>query len=406
MTQFNLTVNGEKLKDLLVKDNGLRDLLEDVVNQVLEAQMSEYIGAKPYERTNERKAYRNGYRIRQLYTRVGPLSLQVPQTRDGGFSTAIFKRYQRSEQAFVLGLMEMVLNGVSTRKVTKVTEELCGVSFSRSTVSNLCKNLDRRVEAWNNRSLKDTKYPFIIVDAMMTRARKDGAGRFVHALIALGINKEGHREILGLTLGDSESEHSWSKMFSWLRKRGITGVDYVISDQHSGLTNAVRKHFQGAIWQRCQVHLRRNVFSDASYCLRPQLAAGMKRIFKADTREEGWEQYEKLVTDMAGKGSKALKTLERGLEDSLAILALPEKYRVRLRTTNMLERLHSELRRRERVIRIFPNEASVVRMIGALLAEQHEVWSTGRRYLDMTEYNDWKAEQQQENKNVVKLNVS
>jgi len=406
MTQFNLTVNEEKLKDLLVKDGGLRDLLEDVVNQVLEAQMSEYIGAKPYERTNERKAYRNGYRIRQLYTRVGPLTLQIPQTRDGGFSTAIFKRYQRSEQAFVLGLMEMVLNGVSTRKVTKVTEELCGVSFSRSTVSHLCKNLDRRVEAWNNRSLKGVKYPFIIVDAMMTRARKDGAGRFVHALIALGINEEGHREILGLTLGDSESERSWSEMFSWLRKRGITGVDYVISDQHSGLTNAVRQHFQGAIWQRCQVHLRRNVFGDAAYYLRPQLAAGMKRIFKADDRDEAWKQYEKLVTDMTGKGSKALKTLERGLEDSLAILALPEKYRVRLRTTNMLERLHSELRRRERVIRIFPNEASVVRMIGALLAEQHEVWSTGRRYLDMTEYNDWKAEQQLENKNVVKLNVS
>lgn len=406
MTQFNLTVNGEKLKDLLVKDSALRDLLEDVVNQVLEAQITEYIGAKPYERTAERRAYRNGYRPRQLFTRVGPLTLQVPQTRDGGFSTDIFKRYQRSEQALVLSLMEMVLNGVSTRKVKKITTELCGASFSKSTVSSLCKNLDHRVEAWNNRPLKDAKYPFLLVDAMMTRARIDGAGRFVHALIAVGINEMGHREILGLQLGDSESESSWSKMFSWLRKRGVTGVDYVVSDQHEGLTNAIRKYFQGAVWQRCQVHLRRNVLGAASKYLKPKLADGMKRIFKADSPEDAWEQYDKLVTEMAGKGSKAMETLENGLVDALSILALPEKYRVRLRTTNMVERLHSELRRRERVIRIFPNEASVVRMIGALLAEQHEVWSTGRRYLDMADYNDWKVDQQQKNKNVVKLNAS
>lgn len=394
MATYEITVNSEQLSGLLTHDKGLQGLVETVLNQVLEAQVTEQIGARPYERSPTRKAYRNGSRPRTLTTRVGPLVLHVPQLRDGSFSTTLFARYQRSEQALLLALMEMVLNGVSTRKVATITEELCGTRFARSTVSQLCTALDARVAAWNDRSFKEA-YPFVLVDALVIKVRRDEAVRATSALIVSGINDEGLREVLGLRLGDSESEGTWTDMFTWLKQRGLHGVEVLVSDDHAGLVKAAQRHFQGVLWQHCQVHLTRNVLGRTPRHLRAHIAAGLRRIFQAEEHATARAAFAAVAAALAGKVDRALEVLEDGLEDALAVLGLPEKYRERLRTTNMMERLNEELRRRERVIRIFPNEASALRLLGALLAEQHEIWSTGKRYVDMTEYVEWKASQAQ-----------
>jgi transposase-like protein len=317
------------------------------------------------------------------------VTLQVPQTRDGSFSTDIFQRYQRSEQAFVLALMERVVQGVSTRRVSAITEELCGASFSRSTVSALCAGFDPRVRRFNERRL-DEDYPFVMVDALFIKAREDDRVVMRAALIATGIRRDGYREILGIKIGDSESYATWDEMFKWLRGRGLKGVMFVISDSHSGLVQAATKHFQGAHWQRCQVHLMRNLLGHSSPKLRADVAAGAKVIFQAADMAEARRRLNEFVERFSKTAPKVVACLEAGFEDAMAVMVLPEKYRRRLRTTNMQERLNEEIRRRERVIRIFPNDASALRLIGALLAEQNEVWAE-RRYLDMDEFREWAA---------------
>ena len=390
MTDYEINVPGGVLSSLLSEKNGLAVLVEAVLNQILDAQASEQVGAQRYERSDERVAYRNGYRPRQLYTRIGPLTLRVPQMRDGQFSTEIFSRYQRSEQALVLSLMEMVVNGVSTRKVTRITEELCGVTFSKSSVSQLCMALDGRVAAFNERELG--AFPFVIVDAMYFKAREGDSVQSKAAMVVSGVNQHGNREILGLRIGDSESEAFWLETFRWLKQRGLKEVRYVVSDDHSGLVNAARRCFQGAIWQRCQVHFMRNVLSHTSAKHKKEMGEGLKRIFSSDKVKDARQRFDELAEQMEKKASKAIDCLERGLEDSLAVMALPGKYRKRLKSTNMQERLIQEIRRRERVVRIFPNEASALRLMGALLAEIHEEWQ-GRRYLDMDDFHEWVTEQ-------------
>src|SRR5579875_1193196 len=209
MAQYNITVDDEVLKGLFTGDKGISQLLDQVLNQVLKAQASEQLQAEPYERSEERQGYRNGTRPHPLTTRVGTLTLRVPRLRNGSFSTELFARYQRSEQALLLALVEMVINGVSTRKITAITEELCGAEFSKSTVSDLCKRLDPIVQAWNERNLREKRYPFVLVDAIVLRIREEGRVRSRAAMIATGVNEEGYREILGMMLGDSDSEASW-----------------------------------------------------------------------------------------------------------------------------------------------------------------------------------------------------
>ena len=389
MAGYDVSVDKELLPGLLSGQDGLAKLVESVLNQILEAQVTESLGADRHERSEEHQGYRNGYRSRTLYTRVGPVTLQVPQTRDGSFSTDIFRRYQRSEQAFVLALMEMVVNGVSTRKVSAITEELCGASFSKSTVSALCAGLDPRVRSFNERRLEGD-YPFVIVDALFIKAREDDRVVMRAALIASGIRRDGHREILGVRIGDSESFATWDEMFKWLRGRGLNGVMFIISDSHSGLVQAAGKHFQGANWQRCQVHLMRNLLGHSPTKHRAEVAAGAKLIFQAPDMAEARRRLAEFIERFSKSAPKAVACLESGFDDAMAVMALPEKYRRRTRTTNMQERLNEEIRRRERVIRIFPNDESALRLIGALLAEQNEVWAE-RRYLDMDEFEEWVA---------------
>jgi transposase-like protein len=400
MTHYQVTLDPQTLQRLFSGENQVGQLLEAVLNQVLEAQVAEQLQAAPYERSEERQGYRNGYKPRQLTTRVGALHLRVPQVREGGFSTELFVRYQRSEQALVLTLMEMVVNGVSTRKVARITEDLCGTSFAKSTVSDLCKGLDPLVTAWNERSLVEQRYPFVLVDALVLKVREGGRVRAVSALVAVGVNAQGFREILGLQLGDSESERSWVHFFTWLKGRGLTGVDLVVSDHHGGLVNAVRVQFQGASWQRCQTHLSANVADATPAALHEEVHGRVRAICDAPDPETARTLLAKFAADFEERAPGAVATLERGFDDATAVLALPLHYRQRLRTTNGVERLNEEIRRRERVIRIFPNRESAIRLVGALLLEQDEAWTTGHRYFDMTVYWQWRTgqtSQQQEN---------
>lgn len=390
MTDYDIKLNANTLSNFMNDSNSLVQLLEPLLNQVLQAQASEQLQAEPYERSSERVAYRNGNRPRTLYTRVGRLNLQVPQFRDGRFNTDIFKRYQRSEQALVLSLMEMYVNGVSTRKVTKITEQLCGVSFSRSTVSDLCVQLDARVKAFNERKLEGD-YPFIIVDCMFIKTRVNDAVESTACMIACGINAAGEREILGVRMGDSESEAFWKDTFDWLKARGLLGVQLVVSDHHKGLIKAARRCFNGSSWQRCQVHLMRNVLSYTPSKHKVALSAGLKRIFRSDTAGEARSRFNELAEQLENKAAKAMECLENGLEDALTVMMLPEKYRTRLRTSNMVERLNEEVRRRERVVRIFPNQQAALRLIGSVLAEIHEQWQE-RKYFDMAEYYQWELD--------------
>jgi transposase-like protein len=385
MAQFNITLESELLHGLFSKDgrdDAFSKLLETILNQVLLAQSAEQLGAGPYERTEDRTAYRNGFRERGLTTRVGTITLNVPRHRNGEFSTTMFERYQRSEQALVLAMIEMVINGVSTRKIEMVTEELCGKSFSKSTVSNLCQRLDPLVAAFRSRPL-NKKYPFLVADAIYLKVREGGRVRSKGLLVAVGINEEGYREVLGFKMADSESETSWGEFFAELKDRGLDAVDLVTSDDHKGLVKAIRKHFQGAAWQRCQTHFSRNVLDKCPKKYQPELKQWLNRIYHAKDLEDARRMLRETLQTLEADAPKAMAILESGFEDVMAVMSLPEKYRQRLRTSNGLERLNEEIRRRDRVIRIYPNEASAIRLIGALLIEQDERWTTGRKYLDM-----------------------
>ena len=396
MTHYQVTVDAQTMQRLFSGDSQLGQLLEAVVNQVLEAQVTEQLHAGPYERSDERRGYRNGYKPRTLTTRVGQLALRVPQVREGQFSTELFARYQRSEQALILTLMEMVVNGVSTRKVARITEELCGTSFAKSTVSDLCAGLDPVVTAWNERDLSAARMPFLLVDGLVLTVRAAGQVRALSALVAVGINEDGYREIVGLQLGDSESERSWMGFFTWLKARGLRNVDLVVSDHHGGLVNAVRIQFQGATWQRCQTHLSANVADATPKALQEEVHGRLRAIFEAPDPATARTLLATFVADFEHRAPAAVATLERGFDDATAVLALPVHYRTRLRTTNGVERLNEEIRRRERVIRIFPTRESALRLLGALLMEQDEAWTTGHRYFDMSAYWQWRAAQEQE----------
>ena len=388
MAQFNITITEELLHGLFLskgKDEAFAKLMEEIFNQVLMAQSTEQLGAEPYERTEERTAYRNGTRDRGMTTRVGALTLKIPRHRNGQFSTELFSRYQRSEQALVLAMMEMVINGVSTRKVELITEELCGKKFSKSTVSSLCQSLDPMVEAFKTRPL-EKHYPFVLVDAIYLKVREDGRVQSRGLLVAIGINEDGHREIIGFGVANSESEDSWGGFFASLKERGLKDVRLVTSDDHKGLVKAVRKHFQGSSWQRCQTHFSKNMMDHTPKALQAEMKEDLRGLYEAVDYDSARKIRDQIIEKYEIKATKATAILDGAFDDITAVLALPLRYRKRLRTTNSVERLNQEIRRRERVIRIFPNEASVIRLMGALLMEQDEKWQTGRKYFEMDLY--------------------
>ena len=363
----------------------LREIVERVLQEVLEAEMTEHVGAAPHERTDARKGHRNGHKPRTLRTRVGTLKLLVPQEREGSFSTTLFSRYQRNEKALVLALMEMYLQGVSTRKVKDVTEQLCGTSFSKSLVSSLAGRLDSELEAWRNRRLETQAYPYLFVDARYEKVRVNSRVVSQGVLVVSGVRDDGLREILAVEIADTESAATYQELFRSLKRRGLWGVELVISDDHEGLKAAIARHFQGAAHQRCQVHYARNLLGMVGAKRRKDLAEDLRGVFAAPNREVALGLASELADRWRGSHPGVAEHVEEHIEECLTCLTFPEGHRKRIRTTNGLERFNQELKRRTRVVRIFPNRRSCLRLVSALAIEQSEEWLTGRRYLDMSE---------------------
>ncbi len=363
----------------------LRQLVERALQCFLEAEMTAHLGAARYERSEGRQGHRNGYKPRQLHTRVGTLTLRVPQDRAGTFSTELFARYQRSEKALVLALMEMYVEGVSTRKVAEVTEALCGTSFSKSQVSELATGLDTDLHAWRERPLTASGYPYLFVDARYEHVRSKGQVVSQGVLIVSAIRDDGRREVLAVEVADTESEATYQEVFRRLKQRGLAGVRLVTSDDHAGLRAAIARHFQGASWQRCQVHFARNLLGLVGASRRQELAAGLRLVFAATTREQALASARQLADEWHGGHPKVALALDEELEPCLACLAFPVSHRPRIRTTNGQERLNQEIKRRTRVVRIFPNAAACLRLVTALCMEQSEEWLSGRRYLDLAD---------------------
>jgi transposase-like protein len=381
-------VSEQLAQGILLEDpNFLREIVERVLQEMLEAEMTEHIGAAPYERNATRTGQRNGHKPRTLRTRVGTLNLAVPQDRQGTFSTRLFARYQRNEKALCLALMEMYVEGVSTRKVKEITEELCGTSFSKSLVSSLAGRLDAELEAWRNRRLEADAYPYLFVDARYEKARVDGRVVSQGVLVVSAVRApDGLREILAVEVADTESEATYHELFRSLKGRGLRGVELVVSDEHAGLKAAAERHFQGASHQRCQVHYARNLLGMVGHAKRKELASDVRAVFAAPALEPALKIACSVAEKWRQKGSpKVSEHLEEHIEECLSCLAFPESHRRRIRTTNGLERLNQEIKRRTRVVRIFPNPEACLRLVTALAVEQSEEWVTGRRYLDMGE---------------------
>jgi transposase-like protein len=397
MAKDHRRLTEEVAQGILLDDPAfLREIVERILQEFLEAEMTEHVGAALYERTTERKGHRNGHKPRTLRTRVGTLNLLVPQDREGTFSTRLFSRYQRNEKALVLALMEMYVEGISTRKVKDVTEKLCGTSFSKSLVSSLATRLDSELQAWRSRPLEAEAYPYLFVDARYEKVRVG------HRIVSQGVlivsavrAPEGFREILGVEVADTESEATYHELFRSLKERGLSGVELVISDDHEGLKAAIFRHFQGASWQRCQVHYARNLLGMVGYAKRKDLAAQLRAIFAATSRDTALRLASELADRWRESHPKVAEHLEEHVEECLSCLAFPESHRRRIRTTNGQERLNQEIKRRTRVVRIFPNRQACLRLVTALCVEQSEEWETGRRYLDMGELEEQRREQRE-----------
>jgi len=384
MTQKKDSASCSSVQEALINDpDFLREIVQKVCQDLLDKELSCFLEAGPYERTQARKGYRNGRRLRTLKTRVGSVELLVPRDREGRFQTELFERYQRSERALVLTLQEMVLNGVSTRKVREITEALCGTEFSRSQVSRLTQQLDGVLSSWRKRSLQGS-YPYLIVDAHFEYVRQDHRVFSQGVLMVLGVRETGHREILALEVGLTENEVFWSELFKDLWQRGLRGVRLVISDDHKGLKEAIVRYFQGCQWQRCQVHFMRNVMKLVPRKGRKALAKSLQDLFDAPDLAQAKVRLQALIKGYEKRYPKVADKLEAEAEQTLTCFDFPEPHRRRIRTTNALERFHKELRRRSRVVGIFPNPASCLRLMTALAMEQSEQWLSGWRYLDMS----------------------
>jgi putative transposase len=362
-------------------DDGMRALVQRVVQQVLETEMTSFLGAENYERTSERRGYRNGYKARLLKTRVGELELLVPKDRDGQFQTELFERYQRSEKALVLAILQMYVEGVSTRKVRDITEALCGLEIGKSQVSALAQKLDEEVRQWRERPIENS-YPYLMIDARYEKVRRGGEVISQGVLIVVGISAQGLREMLGVWVADSESEASWGEVFSDLSRRGLRGVHYLVSDDHQGMRRAIDRHFQGVVWQRCQVHFVRNILNHTAAREKTFVLGILKTITEAPTLVAARKALAEAVESLGRRAPKAAALLDGCGEEILAVYQLPEAHRKRMRSTNMLERVNQEIKRRTRVIRIFPNEQACVRLVSTLMMELNQDW-TERIYLNM-----------------------
>lgn len=361
----------------------LKGLLREALQEVLEGEMTEFLGAEPGERTTQRQGYRSGYYSRSLVTRIGKLELRVPRDRNGEFSTALFERYQRSEKALVSALAEMYVQGVSTRKVKAITEELCGHSFSASTISQINKSLDASLARFAHRRLEED-YPYLILDARYEKVREDGVVQSQAVLVAIGINSEGKRQILAVELANRESRSSWKDFLLRLKERGLSGVEFVVSDDHAGLKRAVGEVLAEAAWQRCYVHFLRNALDYLPRKADDDCLQELRWLYDRRDHQEAQRDLAAWIGKWSGRYPKLVDWVEQNIGETLTFYRLPRQHHKHLKSTNMLERLNEEIKRRTRVVRIFPNAASCLRLIRALCVETHEAWLEDSRYLNMT----------------------
>lgn len=379
MSQINITLEFNELVELFTKDRNeaMACLLKKALDAVLIAESEEQIGAARYERSENRRDYRNGTRERPLVTRIGSITLKVPRHREVPFATMLFDNYQRSEAALIATMIEMVVQGVSTRKIARVVEELCGTSFSKSTVSELCKQLDEFVNEFKNRYLGDI-YPFVIVDAKYLRVRENHRIVTKAFMVAMGITKDGQREIIGFDTYDNETKETWTRFLLSLKNRGLENISIITSDSHSGLIAALKEVYPEAAWQRCQYHFQKNILKETPKKFQAGLQTELREMFTAKTIEEARKLRDEIYSDYRDVAPEAMEILDEGFEDTMTVMMLPEQMRPPLRTTNYLERENGELERRYAVIRIFPNVESINRLMGAVLIERHDILSMRR----------------------------
>ena len=379
-------------KEAFVGDaEGLKGLMRAALQEVLEAEMVEAVGAAKSERTDHRLGYRSGYYERDLITRIGKIELRVPQDRQGRFSTELFERYQRSEKALLLAMAEMYVQGVSTRKVKAITEELVGHAFSASSVSAIVKTLDHELEQFMRRQLAEP-FAYLILDARYEKVRVDHVIRSQAVLVAIGIGWDGRRQVLGIEMAHRESGPSWTALLKGLKERGMHGIELVVSDDHEGLVKAIRETLTGCCWQRCYVHFLRNALDHLPRKRDEECLQELRWMYDRRSLKEAKSDLALWIKKWATRYPKLVDWVESSTEDTFTYYMLPSAHHKHLKSTNMLERLNEEFKRRTHVVRIFPNVASCLRLIRALGVEKHELWQEQSRYLEM----DLLAEQKKE----------
>ena len=380
------------LKAVVEQDGDfLRSAVRAAIEAALEAEMTEALGAAKGERTDGRLGYRSGYYQRSLITRVGTLELRVPQDRAGRFSTELFERYQRSEKALVGALAEMYVQGVSTRKVKAVTEALCGHEFSASSISAVNKSLDAALTAFSERQLGEA-YPYLILDARYERVREAGVIASQAVLIAVAVDGEGRRQVLAVELANRESRSSWRDLLLGLKQRGLFGVEFVVCDDHPGLKAAIREVLPEAVWQRCYVHFLRNALDYVPRRVDDDCLMELRWFYDRRDLAEVRRDLAAWLSKWQGRYARLCGWVEENIEETLTYYRLPLAHHRHMKSTNMLERLNQEIKRRTHVVRIFPNAASCLRLVRALAVEAHENWLEATRYLNMEHLREHKKQ--------------
>ena len=370
----------------IINENGLDGLGEVVsilINEAMKVERSAVLNARPWERTEGRTGYANGFKDKNVASRLGSLLLKVPQVRgDVSFQPSAIDKGLRSERALKVAIAEMYIQGVSTRKVTSILEKMCGLEVSSTQVSNASKQLDKELSKWRNRPLGKIEY--LQLDARYEKVRQDGVVLSCAVLIATGVMDDGRRTVLGTSVSLSEAEVHWRQFLLELRKRGLHGLKMITSDDHAGLKSALESVFHNVPWQRCQVHLQRNAVPYVPrVSMRKEVASDIRNIFNAPDKKEAQRLLDLSVEKYKDKALGLSTWMETNLPEGFTVFTLPESHRKKLRSTNMVERLNREIKRRTRVASLFPNEASLLRLVSAILIETSEEWETGKRYLSM-----------------------
>lgn len=377
-----ITLDVAEMKSVLMAPpNFLQPVVQEAVPAILEVELAECLQAGKHERSDQRLGYRSGYYRRRLITRVGTMVLRVPQDRAGQFSTQVFEQYQRSEKALVAALAQMYVQGGSTRKVAAITEELCGHEFSASSISAITARLDTQLEEFSRRPLTEA-FPYVILDARYERVREGGVIVSRAILIALGIDWEGRRQVLAVEYANRESQSSWREFLLQLKARGLNGVQFVVSDDHPGLKAAIREVLPEVWWQRCYVHFLRNALDYLPRKADDDCLQELRWMYERRNGEEARRDLKQWLEKWAAKYPKLCGWVETNIEETWTFYRLPLAHHKHLKSTNRLERFNQEIKRRTLVVRIFPGEASCLRLVRAVAAEQHEEWMEGSRYLN------------------------